>query len=72
MRRLNERALAFGREVSAYSLLCSPAQMARALRRAAEEIEAGSLIAKKVSVRQVASTSDVALFELQLEASVAE
>jgi len=72
MRRMSERALAFGREVNAYSMAVSREAMVKALRRTADEIESGALTAKRVSVRQVAMTEDTALFELQLEASVAD
>lgn len=65
-----ERAAAFTRDMNAYEMAVGTEQMVRALRRVADEIEAGTVVPTRVSVRQVAETTEVALFELQLEARV--
>ncbi|MGH8220897.1 MAG: hypothetical protein ACREUT_20370 [Steroidobacteraceae bacterium] len=67
---LRPRPAPLPRGASMDSLLFSRAEMVRALRRAADEIEAGALRARRVSFRQVAGTDEVAIFELQLEAAV--
>jgi hypothetical protein len=72
MARSSARALAFCRDVDAMSMAVSREAMVKALRRVADEIETGALAARRVSVRQVAMTEDVALLELQLEAAIAD